>query len=124
MDYSDPYYPNSYHKPAPDWKSWNSFFLDATIKIAGHQYDKLNQVEELYKFGLAKLAQPSTQKMWRAMFNSPIANVKQLEMLTDLAPVTIRQSLKQLVQENMVFGNDRQRNRRYYLYDLIWIMKD
>ncbi|WP_298824730.1 hypothetical protein [uncultured Planococcus sp.] len=58
------------------------------------------------------------------MFNSPIADVKQLEMLTDLAPVTIRQSLKQLVQLNMVFGNDRQRNRRYYLYDLIGIMKD
>ncbi|WP_298824734.1 Fic family protein [uncultured Planococcus sp.] len=111
-------------KPVPDWKSWISFFLDATIKMAGHQYDKLNQAEELYQSGLARLAQPSTHKVWRALFNSPIADVKQLEMLTGLAPVTIRQSLKQLVQLNMVFGNDRQRNRRYYLYDLIGIMKD
>jgi Fic family protein len=112
------------NKPSPDWKSWISFFLDATIKMADHQYNKLHQAEELYQAGVDRLTQPSTKKVWTAMFTVPIADVKQLEKITGLAPVTIRNALKELVQQNMIFGNDRQRNRRYYFYDLISIMKE
>ena len=111
-------------KSSPDWKSWIGFFLDATIKMADHQYKKLHEAELLYQNGLKRIIQPSTQKVWTSMFKVPIANVKQLEHLTGLAPATIRISLTQLVELNLLFGDDRQRNRRFYLYDLISIMKD
>jgi len=111
-------------KSQPDWKSWIGFFLEATIKMADHQYKKLHEAELLYQNGLKKLSQPSTHKVWTSMFKAPIANVKQLEQLTGLSPATIRISLNQLVELNLIFGDDRQRNRRYYLYDLISIMKD
>lgn len=111
-------------KASPDWKSWINFFLDATIKMADHQYAKLDQAEALYQNGLSKLSQPSTKTIWKTMFILPIANVKQLEKETGLSPAAIRNSLKQLVQENMIFANDRQRKRRYYFYDLIAIIKE
>lgn len=111
-------------KPSPDWKSWIQFFLDAAIKMADHQYRKLDQAETLYQNGLAKLSQPSTKTVWTTMFTLPIANVKQLQIETGLSPAAIRNSLNQLVQENLIFANDRQRNKRYYLYDLIAIIKD
>lgn len=111
-------------KSSPDWKSWIGFFLDATIKMAEHQYKKLHEAELLYQNGMKRIIQPSTQKVWTSMFKIPIANVKQLEHLTGLAPATIRVSLNQLVELNLLFGDDRQRNRRFYLYDLISIMKE
>lgn len=108
----------------PDWKSWILFFLDATIRMAKHQYEKLDQAETLYQEGLSQLEQPSTKKVWGALFTHPIATVHQIEATTDLAPSTIRKSLAHLVQLNMIFGDDRTRNRRYYQYDLIRIMTD
>ncbi|WP_153127265.1 Fic family protein [Peribacillus tepidiphilus] len=106
----------------PDWKSWILFFLDATIRMAEHQFEKLDKAEKLYENGIAKLDQQSTKKVWRALFEFPVATVQKIEDTTDLAPATIRKSLAQLVQQNMVFGDDRKRNRRYYHYDLIRIM--
>ncbi len=108
----------------PDWKSWILFFLDATIHMAQHQYTKLDKAEQLYDEGIAKLDQPSTKKVWGALFSQPIATVHQIHAATDLAPVTIRKSLAKLVELNMIFGDDRKRDRRFYQYDLIRIMTD
>lgn len=106
----------------PDWKSWILFFLDSAIRMAEQHYGKLDKAEELYHEGASKLEQPSTQKVWRALFMYPVATVHEIESVTDLAPVTIRKSLAQLVQLNMIFGDDRRRNRRFFHYDLIRIM--
>ncbi|RSK28842.1 hypothetical protein EJF36_19265 [Bacillus sp. HMF5848] len=111
-------------KLEPDWRSWILFFLSCTERMAERQYDKLDQAEQLYESGLQSIEQPATQKVWGALFESPIATVNQIEKTTRLAPVTIRKSLKQLTELNMVFGDDRQRNRRYYHYDLIRIMSE
>lgn len=112
------------NKEKPDWNSWINFFLDATIIMAERQFNKLDQAETLYEEGFKKLNQPSTQKVWGALFKHPIATVHQIENDTGLASVTIRKSLKKLVQLNMVYGDDRKRNRRFYHYDLIRIMND
>lgn len=108
----------------PDWKSWILFFLDATIRMAQQQYTKLDKAEQLYHDGMTKLDQPSTKKVWEALFSQPIANVQQIHESTNLAPVTIRKSLATLVKLNMIFGDDRKRDRRFYQYDLIRIMTE
>ncbi|WP_180271568.1 Fic family protein [Fredinandcohnia onubensis] len=108
----------------PDWKSWILFFLDATMRMAENHYDKLDQAERLYQEGVSKLQQPSTKKVWGAMFSNPIATVNQIKSTTLLAAPTIRKSLTELVRLNMIYGDDRQRNRRFYQYDLIRIMSE
>lgn len=108
----------------PDWKSWILFFLDATMRMAESHYDKLDQAEKLYQEGVSKLQQPSTKKVWGAMFSNPIATVHQIKTTTNLAAPTIRKSLTELVRLNMIYGDDRQRNRRFYQYDLIRIMSE
>lgn len=108
----------------PDWKSWILFFLDASIHMAKHQYEKLDKAEKLYHEGILQLEQPSTKKVWAALFRNPIATVHQIEATTKLAPATIRKSLTTLVHLNLIFGDDRKRNRRYYQYDLIRILTE
>ncbi|WP_117149318.1 Fic family protein [Paraliobacillus zengyii] len=112
------------NKDEPDWDSWITFFLNATIRMAERQFNKLEQAERLYKEGLNKLKQPSTEKVWGALFKYPIATVHQIVNDTSLAPVTIRKSLNELVHLKMIYGDDRKRNRRFYHYDLIRIMND
>ncbi|PSL45747.1 Fic family protein [Salsuginibacillus halophilus] len=109
-------------KTAPDWQSWVLFFLDAVDRMADKQFRKLDEAEQLYEEGRRKLDQPSTKKVWEALFDQPIANVQQIERSTNLAPSTIRKSLRELENLNMVFGDDRKRNRRFYQYDLIRII--
>lgn len=108
----------------PDWKSWILFFLNSTIRMAERHYEKLDKAEKLYQDGIKNLHQPSTKEVWGALFKSPVATVHQINKLTTLAPVTIRKSLGQLANLNMIYGDDRKRNRRYYHYDLIRIMTD
>jgi Fic family protein len=108
----------------PDWNSWIQFFLDATMRMADSHYDKLDQAEKLYQEGVSKLQQPSTKKVWEAMFSNPISTVHQIKSITNLAAPTIRKSLAELVRLNMIYGDDRQRNRRFYQYDLIRIMSE
>ena len=111
-------------KKEPDWKSWIHFLLDATIRMADHHFEKLDQEEKLHHRGMEKLQQPSTKKVWGALFTNPIATVHQIEATTNLAPATIRNSLAQLMEHNMIFGDSRRRNRRCYQYDLIRIMTE
>lgn len=109
-------------KKEPDWKNWILFFLDATIRMAEHQYRKLDQAEALYQGGVTKLEHPSTKTVWKSLFMNPITTVHPIAEATTLAPSTIRKSLKQLEELNMVFGDNRRRNRRFYHYDFIHIM--
>jgi Fic family protein len=111
-------------KKSPDWKSWIHFFLDATIRMAEQHYNKLDKAEELFQKGLSQLNQPSVKKVWRTFFVYPILDVRLLTKMTDLAAPTIRKCLNQLVEQNLVFVDDRKRNRRFYHYDLISVLSD
>ncbi|ADC49294.1 filamentation induced by cAMP protein Fic [Alkalihalophilus pseudofirmus OF4] len=111
-------------RDSPDWEGWITFFLDAAIRMAKSQYEKLDRAEALYEAGIKKLDQISHQKVWGALFAHPISNVVQIQESTDLAPSTVRKSLVHLTKERMIFADDRIRNRRYYHYDLIRIMTE
>ena len=100
------------------------FFLEATIRMAKRQINKLEQAERLFEEGLNKIQQPSTEKVWGALFKYPIATVHQIEKETQLAPVTIRKSLNQLIELSFIYGDDKKRNRRFFHYDLIRIIND
>jgi len=107
-----------------DWKSWITFFLKATINMAGRQYEKLDKAESLYLEVNRKLEQLSLKKIWLALFNHPITTVKDMCQLSGLSESTVRKGLKFLEEKHYIFGNDYRRNRRYYFYDLIRIMTE
>lgn len=110
-------------KNHPDWASWIHFFLDATIRMADRQYEKLNLAESLFEKGQQKLTTQSESLVWSAMFAHPITDVRQLVRETGLSPATIRKNLARLMELNLIFGDDRKRNRRYYFYDLIGVIQ-
>lgn len=110
-------------KKRPDWDSWIIFFLDATVKMADHLYEKLDRAEQLFKDGIQKISRNSTKTVWASLFHFPITNVSQIASNTGLTQQTVRSGLVELEQLGMVFGDDRKRNRKYYFYDLIQIIQ-
>lgn len=110
-------------KKSPDWDSWIVFFLNATIKMADHQYEKLDRAEQLFKAGIQNITRNSTKTVWAALFHYPITNASQIADFTHLSPQTVRSGFRELEQLGMVFGDDRKRNRKYYFYDLIQIIQ-
>ncbi|AOM84443.1 Fic family protein [Salisediminibacterium beveridgei] len=108
----------------PNWENWIHFFLDATIRMAEKQYNKLDQAEDLYHEGLQKLSSGSSKHVWGMVMKFPITSVKQVEHHSDLAASTIRKAFRELTDKQMVFSDDRQRNKRFFQYDLIRIMTD
>lgn len=110
-------------KSEPDWKNWVHFFLDATIRMAKRQYKQLDEAEKLYETGQKEMESPSAIEVWRALFTHPITNVAQLVEHTKLSPATVRKNLNELVRLNLIYADDRKRNRRYYFYDLISIIQ-
>lgn len=108
----------------PNWENWIHFFLDSTIGMAEKQYSKLDQAEALYHEGLQNLSARSSQRVWSLVMQFPITSVKQIEAHSDMAASTIRKALRELTSKQMIFADDRQRNKRFYQYDLIRIMTD
>ncbi|WP_444684977.1 Fic family protein [Alkalicoccus luteus] len=109
-------------KQEPDWKNWILFYLDAAKRMAWQHERKLQQAGDLYEQGLRDLDQLSLQQVWKSFFLHPVANVHQLSETTGLAASTVRKALRTLTDRHMLFGDDRERSRRYYHYDLIRIM--
>src|SRR5690625_3303039 len=59
-----------------DWQSWITFFLEATIKMAERQFDKLDQAEKLYVKVNRKLKQPSLRKsMCKLLLDNVILSI-------------------------------------------------
>ncbi|KGX86357.1 Fic family protein [Pontibacillus litoralis] len=108
----------------PDWESWILFFLDSTIRMADDQYQKLDKAEQLYNNGLKKLTKMSTKQVWEGVMKHPIVTVNQIQQETKLAASTIRKGLNELVAFGLVYSDNRQRNRRFFQYDLIRIMTE
>jgi len=48
--------------------------MDATIRMADHQYKKLDRAEQLFKEGVKRITKNSTRKVWGTLFHSPITN--------------------------------------------------
>lgn len=110
-------------KEQADWQAWIHFFLDATISMANRQYEKLNKAEKLFESGKQQLSKGSETDIWSAMFAHPITDVRQLTSYTKLSPATVRSKLNRLADLNLIYADNRIRNRRYYFYDLIKIIQ-
>jgi len=110
-------------KEQADWQAWIHFFLDATVSMANRQYEKLNKAEKLFESGKQQLSKGSETDIWAAMFAHPITDVRQLTNYTKLSPATVRSKLNRLADLNLIYADNRIRNRRYYFYDLIKIIQ-
>lgn len=109
----------------PDWASWILFFLEASERMSKKLGEKLALAEQLASDGLKICTVPSDEKVWLYTFNEPKSTVKLASKHLSLSEDTIRRSFYRLVDQGLLFTNPEvKRNKKFYNYDLLRILRD
>lgn len=109
------------------WNEWIKFFLESSIKQADKNIQLISEINSLYERDLEKvksiLNTSKVTDIMDVMFEKPIFNAKIMSEMTGINITTIRRYLLQLENEKIIFSDDKPRNRKYYYYDLIEIIR-
>lgn len=109
----------------PNWGAWIIYFIQATKRMADKIYDKLEKAEELAKAGLRKCAIDSEKNVWLYTFSNPSATAKEAAEALGISPNTARNALNNLSEKDLLYMEQGvQRNKKYWNYDLLRILRE
>jgi len=108
------------------WNAWIKFFLGVVVAQCRKYSDNLNKVDALYKETFEKVEKISSsqlvKKVMDCFFAWPVNTSKSLEKETGLSNTTINRILDKLVENGIVFSNNRRRSTTYFFYDLMRLL--
>ncbi|WP_227762447.1 Fic family protein [Zhaonella formicivorans] len=110
-----------------NWNGWIKFFLEAVIKQARLNIERVEKINELYERHL-NLVRSLTKSHNAAiildmMFYSPIFTVKSMSKLTHLDYQACNRIIKSFEEHNIIYSNGLKRNTKYYYYDLLDLIR-
>lgn len=110
-----------------NYTEWIKFFLKACEIECDKGIEKINAIDKLYDVTL-KIAKTlvSNNKIVDIvdyMFENPIFTTKSMRERLDIAPSTLSNYLNKLVEAGVIYADDRVRNKKYFFYDLISILR-
>lgn len=115
---------NGLRTTTPKWYDWLNFFLISAEQQAENYINKLTRIENLYE-SLIDFAEKHSihHDFVRVMFSFPMFNVKTMAQKLSLSENTIRRYCNLFLEHNLIYSDDKRRNRQYILYDLLDIIK-
>lgn len=109
------------------WTEWITFFLECTIRQAELNIKLIEKINNLYDRDLEHMKKLITSSriidLLDAMFKSPIFNAKNISESTGININTIRRYLNTLEEHRIIYSDGKARNKKYYYYDLMNIIK-
>ncbi|EOC99377.1 Fic family protein [Caldisalinibacter kiritimatiensis] len=109
------------------WNEWIKFFLQSVNKQARANIKLIEAINELYERDLKeamKLVKSNNIiKIVNAMYQRPIFNVKTMVNMTGISDTTCRRYLEDLEKNNIIFSDNKIRNRKYYYYNLLDLLR-
>ncbi len=110
-----------------EWDEWITFFLEALIKQMDDNIRILESIYSKYNEAMSLLVKKTENNKIIAIldviFANPIMTVKKVSQITGLKEAFIRKYLNILVEEKFLFDNGRSRNKVYYNYYILDLMK-
>ncbi len=110
-----------------EWNEWIRFFL-ATVTRQCEKYIKIiTEINTLYEVhlkaacGMAHSAH--MVNLINALYQFPIATAKLLSDATNIPPASMNRLLAQLVEGKVLYADNKRRNRLYYYFDLLDILR-
>ncbi|HHY72306.1 MAG TPA: Fic family protein [Bacillus bacterium] len=111
-----------------DWNQWIRFFLECIKIQADKNKTTLVRVNGLYEETLEKSNRLINSSNMKSVIDTlimhPVINVKLLSHLTGINEPTCRRYLNLLEENKILFSDERVRNRTYFFYDLISLIKN
>ncbi|MFW6281679.1 MAG: Fic family protein [bacterium] len=109
------------------WNEWIKFFLESVNKQVIKNIDLIEEIDKLYERDLEKamnlINSTNVVDLVKTMYQKPIFNVKIISSLTGIPDTTCRRYLSTLEEEKIIFSDKKMRNRKYYYYNLLDLLR-
>lgn len=110
-----------------DWNGWIKFFL-ATVAKQCEKYIKIiTEINELYVRHMKNacdMARSSNMvEIINALYHYPITTAKLISAVTNIPMTSVNRYLSQLVENQILFTDNKSRNRTFFYYDLLEILR-
>ncbi len=114
-------------RTANDWNEWIRFFLATVAKQCEKYIQIITEINDLYENHVKKacdLARSSNiVEIINELYQYPVVTAKQISEDTNIPMTSINRYLRQLVENRVLFTDKKSRNRTYYYYDLLDILR-
>ena len=111
-----------------DWNEWIKFFLQTVITQCDKYIQLITKINALYNDHMNKacsLARSSGMvDVINALYANPITNTKQIAAITKAPQTSINRFLGLLVENKILFSDLKPRNRTYYYYALLDLLRE
>lgn len=110
------------------WNAWIRFFLSTVANQCSKYIGIITEINELYERHLEEaLKQTRSSKIvdiMNALFQYPVATAKQIAGVTGISLSTVSRCLGTLAGNHILYSDNKKRNRTYYYYELLAILRD
>ncbi|MDU2702392.1 MAG: Fic family protein [Veillonella sp.] len=106
---------------------WIKFFIDSIIKQLEKDIEKINAINKLYE-DILKICYDNFKSLIiidiiNIIFEYPIFNSSIIKERLDIPTSTLNNYLNKLVELRIIYPNSKSRNRKFYFYDLIGLIR-
>lgn len=110
-----------------DWNEWIRFFLTSVIKQCDKYIQIITEINALYAKHLevaCKMAHSSNMgNIINALYQYPVATAKRIASVSGIPMTSVNRYLGQLVDTQILFTDNKSRNRTFFYYDLLEILR-
>lgn len=110
------------------WNEWIKYFLEITCNQCRKYIGVFDRINELYEKTIDKACEifksSSVVPVVDALFKYPVIDSKTMQKETGISLATINRYLNTLSENGIVFSDGKQRNRHFFFYDLMAIIRE
>ena len=110
-----------------DWNEWIRFFLSTVAKQCDKYIKILTEINNLYSKHLeiaCNLSRSSNMvEVINALYSFPVVTAKQISVTTSVPTTTVNRYLNLLVENRILYTDNKKKNRTYYYADLLEIIR-
>ena len=111
-----------------NWNDWVKFFLDSVTRQCRKYTDLISRINALYEDTLNKVGElvksSNSKKIVETLFRYPISDSSILQDETKIPLATLNRNLKVLLENGIIFSDGKSRNRKFFFYDLLALIRD
>ena len=110
-----------------NWDEWIKFFLNAVTAQCEKYIGIVSAINSLYDRDLSSACEATKSQhaivVMNTLYKFPVTTSKQMQKETGLPPASLNRILNVLVEKNILYTNNKHRNRTFYYYDLLEIIR-
>lgn len=110
-----------------DWNSWIDFFLKAVDQQCSRYIEMVDKINELYERDLeqakAIIKSNKVVDLINLLYKYPVINTATVTEFTDIPTATASRYLNALAENRILYSDNAARNRAFYYYNLLDIIR-